>query len=100
MILTELLAWQNVIFWAPMVVGTLLYVFSSVMGGEHEHGDAHTDVHAHMETHADTAADGDAEAGLGHESDYHPGIAGFFSLGKVPVAAILASLLFGWGIAG
>lgn len=95
----ELLAWQNVIFWAPMVVGTLLYVVSTLAGGDSEHGDAESDIHPDIGSHAEVAS-GDANAQPSHEGDFHGGLGSFFGLGKVPLAAILASLLFGWGIAG
>ncbi len=101
----ELLLWQNVIFWAPMIVGTLLYALSSLVGGDHDHSEG--DLHADVGAEADAAAgsDGDAaghDAGhdAGHEAGLQSSIWAYFGVGKVPLAAVLASLMFGWGIAG
>lgn len=106
----ELLLWQNVIFWAPMVVGTLLYALSSMVGGDHDHADEGPHLHLHGELHADVAGGAAAAVGAEHggvgEADsggadgYSASIWSFFGIGKVPLAAVLASLMFGWGIAG
>lgn len=106
----ELLLWQNVIFWAPMIVGTLLYALSSVVGGDHDHADdaAHVEVHAEIHSDVDVGAEAGADAEHDGMGDAHAGqVAGinssvwsFFGLGKVPLAAVIASLMFGWGIAG
>jgi hypothetical protein len=103
----ELLLWQNVIFWAPMVVGTLLYGLSSVMGGDggHDQDAAEVDVHADIPSNVSAGAEAHVEAGHG---DVNPdqdavltgSVWSYFGLGKVPLAAVLASLMFGWGIAG
>ena len=106
----ELLLWQNVIFWAPMVVGALLYALSSVVGGDHDHADDAGNLDAHAEIHSDVAVGTEAGVDADHDGvgDVHAGqVAGltgsvwsFFGLGKVPLAAVMASLMFGWGIAG
>ena len=85
-----LLAWQNVIFYIPLLVGFLL-VLGSLLGGHHHH---HAD--------ADQGGDhGDGVLAAGHRpGDGH----GFFGkalttlgVGRVPltVALMIAALLFG-----
>jgi Protein of unknown function (DUF1449) len=80
-----LLAWHNVIFYIPLVIGVLL-VLGSAFGSHDQDGDVEHDVHGAL----DAPGHGDGHGALGKALEV-------LGVGRVPLTVVLmmASLLFG-----
>lgn len=113
-----LIAWWNLIFVIPLVMGLLymgLYITTGITFGEGEL-DHDADADADVETDAEIDADVDAEADADSDADHHaPGkaiggdaiepslLSNVFDLlgvGRVPFSVVLMTLLVLWGLIG
>jgi membrane protein implicated in regulation of membrane protease activity len=103
----DLLRAENLIFLAPLLVGTIMFLLLGAISG-FDHGDAHVDVSAHAGVHADLSHDMHVHHDMSHDQDhdgdanggYIAAILGFFGLGKVALNVILLSWVIIWGVAG
>lgn len=87
------LAWHNLLFLLPIVVGALLAV-GAVLGGTDGAGDADGDFDAEADTHADADSDHD------HDVAGHPSLITLLGLGRVPLTILLMLWLLLFGALG
>jgi hypothetical protein len=89
----ELILWQNLIFFVPLLAGALYTLLLTLSGVSDLGGDA-ADGAAEVDMHADADADADMEHGT------LAVVLDFFGVGKVPLSILLTSLTLLWGTVG
>jgi hypothetical protein len=89
----ELILWQNLIFFVPLVAGAL-YTLLLTLSGMSDLGADASDGAAEVDLDADADADADVE----HSA--LSGVLDFFGVGRVPLSILLTSLTLLWGTVG
>lgn len=88
----QLILWQNLIFFVPLIVGALYTLMLTLSGV--------SDLSADADADADIDMDADADASADMEHGLMTDVLDFFGVGKVPLSILLTSMTLLWGTVG